>query len=260
MTSALEHAKALYLTGIRDGEPRRAVAEHTGERYTQHSTGVKDGPEGFVEFFEAFLERNPEREIDIVRAFADGDLVFMHAAQRLNGGQSRWITMDILQADADGRMIEHWDVIAEWVDESVSGHSQIDGATEPIDLHRTEQSKALVSDFIRDVLTDGKADRITDYISTESYIQHNPLVGDGLDGLSTFLSRLAADGGSLVYLETPLVVSNGDMVATLSRVDLSGTEMAVMDLFRVADGRIVEHWDVMEPVPAVDELVNSGKF
>ena len=37
-------------------------------------------------------------------------------------------------------------------------------------------------------------------------------------------------------------------------------EMAVMDLFRVADGRIVEHWDVMEPVPPADELVNGGKF
>jgi predicted SnoaL-like aldol condensation-catalyzing enzyme len=74
------------------------------------------------------------------------------------------------------------------------------------------------------------------------------------------MSRLAADGGSMVYLETPLVVGNGDMVATLSRVDLSGAEMAVMDLFRVADGRIAEHWDVMEPVPADDELVNSGKF
>ena len=260
MTSALEHAQALYLDGIRDGEPRRAAAQHIGERYTQHSTGVKDGPDGFVEFFEAFVERNPDREIDIVRAFEDGDFVFMHAAQRLDGGQSRWITMDILQADAAGRMIEHWDVIAEWVDESVSGHSQIDGPTEPADLDKTEQNKAIVRSFIRDVLSDGKDERITDYISTESYIQHNPLVGDGLDGLGTFMSRLAADGGSMVYLETPLVVGNGDMVATLSRVDLSGAEMAVMDLFRVADGRIVEHWDVMEPVPADDELVNSGKF
>lgn len=260
MTSALEHAQALYLTGIRDGQPRRAAARHIGERYRQHSTGVKDGPDGFVEFFEAFVERNPDREIEIVRAFADGDFVFMHAAQSLNGGQSRWITMDILQADAAGRMIEHWDVISEWVDESVSGHSQIDGPTEPVDLHQTEQNKALVRGFIRDVLSDGNGDRITDYISTQSYIQHSPLVGDGLDGLGAFMSRLATDGGSMVYMETPLVVGNGDMVATLSRVDLSGAEMAVMDLFRVADGRIVEHWDVMEPVPAADELVNSGKF
>jgi predicted SnoaL-like aldol condensation-catalyzing enzyme len=97
-------------------------------------------------------------------------------------------------------------------------------------------------------------------VASESCIQHNPLVGDRLDGLGAFLSRLAADGDSMVYLETPLVVGKGDMVATLSRVDPSDTEMAVMDLFRVAGGHIVEQRDVMEPMQAVDELVNSGKF
>lgn len=260
MSTALENAEALYLTGIRDGEPRKAMAEYTGQRYTQHSTGVKDGQDGFVEFFEAFLEQNPDRDIDIVRGFGDGDFVFLHVAQSLNGGEARWITMDILQADAQGRMIEHWDVIAEWVDETVSGHSQSDGPTTPTDLEATAQNKALVSGFIRDVLTEGRAELITDYVSTESYTQHNPLVGDGLDGLNTFLTELAAAGGTMAYLQTYLVVGSGDMVATLSRVDLSGTEMAVMDLFRVADGRIVEHWDVMEPVPPADELVNAGKF
>ena len=65
MRTALENAKALYLTGIRDGRPREAAERYLGKRYTQHSTGVKDGPEGFIEFFEAFVARNPDREIEI---------------------------------------------------------------------------------------------------------------------------------------------------------------------------------------------------
>lgn len=260
MSNALENAKALYYTGIRDGRPREAAQRYTGDRYTQHSTGVKDGREGFIEFFETFIERNPERDIEIVRSFQDGPYVFMHARQSLNGGESRWITADILEADDEDRMIEHWDVIAEWVDETASGHSQTDGPTTPTDLAKTESNKALVAAFIQDVLTDGKLDRITDYVSAQTYTQHNPLVGDGLEGLRAFLESLARDGQSMRYLETHLLIGSGDLVAALSRMELAGTEMAVIDLFRVADGMLVEHWDVLEPVPPADELVNGGKF
>lgn len=58
--------------GIRDGDARRAVQAYTGARYIQHSTGVADGVEGFLSFFEPFMQRNPKREIEIVRAIEDG--------------------------------------------------------------------------------------------------------------------------------------------------------------------------------------------
>ena len=66
MARKLENAKGLYLEGIRDGNPRDAVTRYTGSRYTQHSTGVRDGVGGFVEFFEPFIQRNPVRDIEIV--------------------------------------------------------------------------------------------------------------------------------------------------------------------------------------------------
>jgi predicted SnoaL-like aldol condensation-catalyzing enzyme len=43
-------------------------------------------------------------------------------------------------------------------------------------------------------------------------------------------------------------------------MDVAGTDTAVIDLYRVADGRIVEHWDVTEPILPASEWVNSGKF
>lgn len=260
MGQRVDNATNLYMTGIRDGKPEEALSKYVGDRYRQHSTGVKEGKEGFMEFFSDFIARNPERDIEIVRAFEDGQYVFLHAIQSLDSGAARWITADIFDTDGQGRMIEHWDIIAEWVDESVSGHSQFDGPTEPTDLDRTDANKALVASFIQDVLTDGHADKITEYVSTETYIQHNPLIGDGLDGLAVFLDALAAEGKSMRYRQTYRVIGSGDFVAALSRMDLGGSELAVMDLFRVSDGRIVEHWDVMEPVPPENELVNSGKF
>jgi predicted SnoaL-like aldol condensation-catalyzing enzyme len=107
----LAHARALYLEGIRDGHARAAVTKYTGDRYTQHSTGVRDGVEGFVEFFEPFLARNPKRDIEVVRGIEDGQFVFVHVHQSLNDGASEWITMDFFDTDENDRIVEHWDVI-----------------------------------------------------------------------------------------------------------------------------------------------------
>ena len=256
----LDNARGLYIEGIRDGNMEAATEKYLGARYTQHSTGVKDGKAGFLEFFGDFVKRNPERDIEIVRGFEDGRFVFVHAAQSLNGGESRWITADIFDTDEQARIIEHWDVIAEQVDETASGHTQVDGPTEPTDLERTDANKALVAGFLETVLQDGQFDRISDYVSSETYIQHDPQVGDGLEGLDAFAASLAEQGLSMRYLKTHLLVGSGSLVAALSEMDRGGAGWSVIDLFRVADGKIVEHWDVMEPLPPADELVNSGKF
>ena len=173
MTKKLDNAIALYMEGIRDGNARDAVTKYTGDRYTQHSTGVRDGVEGFVEFFEPFLANNPTRDIQVIRAIEDGDFVFVQVAQSLNDGAAKWITMDMFDTDANDRIIEHWDVITEWVDETVSGHSQIDGPTEVVDLDKTEANRDTVQRFLDEILLGG-GQNFTDFISTETYIQHNP--------------------------------------------------------------------------------------
>ena len=99
-------------TASATGDQREAVAQYTGDRYTQHSTGVSDGDEGFVEFFEPFIGRNPHRDIRVVRAIEDGRHVFVHAYQSLNHGETQWVTMDFFDTDDDDKIIEHWDVIA----------------------------------------------------------------------------------------------------------------------------------------------------
>ncbi|XPF95846.1 nuclear transport factor 2 family protein [Colwellia sp. RE-S-Sl-9] len=109
MSQKIQNAKLLYLEGIRDGHVKEAVEKYTGDRYTQHSTGVRDGKEGFIEFFMPFIERNPVRSIDIVRTFEDGKYVFVHAYQSLNHGEAKWITMDFFDTDANDKIIEHWD-------------------------------------------------------------------------------------------------------------------------------------------------------
>ena len=260
MGKRLDNAKNLYLEAIRDGNATDAIHKYSGRRYTQHSTPVKDGKDGFIEFFEDFHRRNPVRDIEIVRGFEDGPFVFLHVVQTLNNGEFRYVTADIFETDEDAKMIEHWDMITEMVDDTVSGHSQVDGPTQPTDLDKTEQNKALVAVFLNDVLKNGGHDKLTDYISTEKYTQHNPQVGDDLAGLGTFLESLSQQGLSIVYEEIHKVIGCGNFVVALSKMSLGDTEIAVIDLFRVEGARIVEHWDVMEAIQPQETWVNSGKF
>lgn len=250
-----DRAIDLYMTGIRDGRPHEALDAHIGERYTQHSTGVADGKDGFLEFFLPFLERNPVRDISIVRALQDGQYVFVHAYQNLGNGEAEWVTTDFFDTDADGKIVEHWDVIAQYCPQTPSGHTSVDGATEIIDLDKTEANKAVVREMIEQMLMPGgDPTRIAEFIA-EDYIQHNAEVADGRDAFAA----LAQDPNSpLQYDELFMMVGEGNFVATLSKASWDGEPLCQGDLFRLEDGKVVEHWDASEPV--IDDTANSGKF
>lgn len=252
----LANARGLYMEGIRDGRAAEALDKYTGSRYTQHSTGVADGKEGFLEFFLPFLERNPVRDIQVVRSIVDGPLVFLHVHQNLNDGDAFYVTADIFDTDADDKIIEHWDVIQEEVRETKSGRSMVDGPTEVEDLEATEDNRQLVTSFVKDVLVGGQTDAVPRYVSEASYQQHNPHTADGIAGLGAYLASF----GELRYLEVHKILVEGNFAATLSHVMIDGADWCVIDIFRMDAGKIVEHWDVMEKILPEDQWNNSGKF
>lgn len=254
----LARAVGLYMDGIRDGKPREAVAKHTGAVYRQHSTGVPDGQEGFIEFFEDFLQRNPQREIRVVRGWQDGHHVFVHVYQSLGGGEAQWVTADFFDTDDDGKIIEHWDVITQFVGETSSGRTNVDGPSEIVDLERTDPNKALVRECIETLLMRGGDSSAAErFISAEKYVPHSAEVAGGLAPL---VQRLRAPDRTLWYERIVLLVGRGNFVATLCEVSRGDQRYAHVDVFRLEDGRVVEHWDAVEPCPPPDELANSGKF
>ncbi|GAB5557442.1 MAG: nuclear transport factor 2 family protein [Schleiferiaceae bacterium] len=263
MHPKIQNAVNLYMEGIRDGNAREAVTKYTGERYTQHSTGVRDGVEGFVEFFEPFIERNPKRDIQIIRKWVDGHHVFLQAYQSLNDGEYQWVTTDFFDTDVNDKILEHWDVIAEYKDRTPSGHTTIDGPTEVVDLDKTEQNKQVVRNLIfHGLMKGGDPSRLPEFINENKYIQHNAETPDGLE----YFQKLASNPERpLNYEDLVLLVGQGNFVATLCRARYSdqsmgdgGQEYAQVDIFRLENGKVVEHWDNVEPVPEND--VNGGKF
>lgn len=260
MGQKLDNAMGLYLEGINQGKAQEALDKYIGDRYTQHSTGVADGKEGFLEFFLPFLERNPVRDIKIVRAIEDGQYVFLQAHQSLNKGEFFYVTGDFFDTDANDKIIEHWDVIQEEVKETKSGRSMVDGATEVEDLDKTEENRQLVQGFFDLVLIGGQYDKITDYVSSETYLQHNPAVADGIEGFQVFAGEMQAQGIQMNYIKVHKLLVQGNFAASLSQVRMNEDDWCIIDIFRVKDGKIVEHWDVMEKIGPKETWNNSGKF
>ena len=256
MSQKLENAKNLYMEGIKEGDID-AVHRYSGDRYTQHSTGVADGAQGFVDFFKGFLERTTDRDIRVVRAIEDGNYVFVQVYQDIDNGTAKWITADLFDTDSNDKLIEHWDVIAAYVDpaDTVSGNDPVLGDFEIKDLDKTEENKALVRSFLVDIFQNKQHQNLDTYVSSETYIQHNPHVPNGIEAVEGFLKTQDFN-----YDFVFKVIGQGDHVVSYSQGTYNGQEMAIFDLFRIADGKIVEHWDNMEPVPPRSEWANTGKF
>lgn len=221
-----------------------AIDEYFGPTYIQHSTLASDGVEGLKG-----LASNlpPGFKYEPVRAFGEGDLVVTQGVY-YGFGPVPLVGFDVWRV-ADGRIVEHWDSLAPVVEQTESGRSQTDGPTAASDLDATAANKALIQEWVDKALIGGDYSVLADYVSTESYAQHNPEAADGLDGFGAAASKWAADGKLLAYKKLHTIIAEGDFVYTRAEGEF-GVPVIYNDLWRVADGKIVEHWDVITPIPA----------
>ncbi len=224
-------------------------------KYIQHNLGVADGLVGFG----ALLSQLPPNsaKTNTVRSFQDGDFVFTHTDYIFFGPK---IGFDIFRFE-DGKIVEHWDNLQETAKPNPSNHTMIDGATEIKDLDKTEANKTLVRSFIDDILVNGKMDKLAAYFDGDNYIQHNPNIPDQLSGLVATLEALGKQSIILKYDKIHKVLGEGNFVLVVSEGHFGKDYNAFYDLFRVENGKIAEHWDVIEPIPAKDTWKNNnGKF
>lgn len=226
------------------------------KKYIQHNLAVGDGLAGFGEV----MKNAPPQgfSANVVRAFEDGDFVFTHTEYDFFGPKAAF---DVFRFE-DGLIVEHWDNLLEVQEPNPSGRTQFDGETVLTDLDKTEANKQTIQDFVDKVLLNGEMDKVATYINPQKYIQHNPAVADGLEGFGEAMKYFAENGLVMEYTKLHKVLGQGNYVLTLSEGKFGKGELtAFYDLFRLEDGQIVEHWDVISPIPPKSEWRNSnGKF
>ena len=255
MTSKRKDQICKLLKGIETGE-EASVAVVNPEKYIQHNPQTHEGGEGLAALFKRLAKSSPR--VNIVRIFSDGDYVFAHTEYYFDTSR---IGFEIFRFE-DDLTVEHWDNIQPREGPNPSGHSMVDGPTEATDLDRTEYNREIVRSLVDDVLVNGYFDKLVHYIDDECYTEHNPRIGDDLSTLRSVLSDPASNKGiAIKYDRVHRILAEGNFVLTVSEGSVDEVHASFFDLFRVAHGKVVEHWDTTEAVPPRSEWKNdNGKF
>ncbi|MDO7173539.1 nuclear transport factor 2 family protein [Mariniflexile sp. AS56] len=242
------------LKSIETGD-QKAVTYINPNNYIQHNLAVADGLAGFGEL----LHHAPEGgfKVNTIRAFQDGDYGFTQTSYDFFGPK---IGFDVFRFE-NGQIVEHWDNLIEVLPANPSGRTQTDGTTEITDLDKTEANKTLVSNFVSDILVQGKMEKLASYFDGDNYLQHNPNIADGLSGLGKGLEAMAKQGITMEFKTIHKVLGQGNFVLAISEGTFAGQPTSYYDLFRVENNKIAEHWDVMETItPDADRKNTNGKF
>ena len=251
--------KALeFINTFATGDTDKA-RELLDENYIQHNLAYGTGENAFIESVEYLASAPVKTTVKNIRAFEDGDYVILQNVYNFAGAGEQ-VAFDIFRFE-NGLVAEHWDNLASIAEPNLSGHTQTDGETEIKDIDKTEENKELVAAFVGDVLRGENPDNLTNYFDGDNYIQHKTSMADGLTGLNAALSDMADNGIEMIYDTTHMVLGSGNFVLAVSEGTFAGEHTSYYDLFRVENGKIAEHWDVIETI--ADESTwanNNGKF
>ena len=240
------------------GDTEKA-SELLAENYIQHNLAYGTGRDAFVGSVSYLASA-----ADVLHAgLRPGDEHQQPGKRQHHAGaqRCRQVAFDIFRFDENGKIAEHWDNLASKAEPNPSGHTQTDGTMEINDLDKTETNRGLIKNFLYDVMQGNRPEKTPDYFDGDTYIQHNTGIADGLSGLGAALEALGKQGIQMIYTTVHQVLAQGNYVLAVSEGTFGGAPTSYYDLWRIKNGKIAEHWDVMETIADKSTWQNqNGKF
>jgi predicted SnoaL-like aldol condensation-catalyzing enzyme len=232
-----------------------AIDRFFSEPFVQHDPNIGDGLPG-LRAFVTELANSTTTNITIYRTVVDGDIVMLHSKYEGWPGFSGPVIAFDLFRFKDGKIVEHWGGQTPETGPNPSGHTQVDGPTAVVGRERTEANRTLVSSFKQVVTVELRFDRVGQFIGGDHYTQHASKVGDGGARMQARVSGVVKPGAAQVLIPR-LYIAEGNFVLALVEARTE-PPTANYDLFRVENGKIVEHWDVLSVIPPRDHWKNAN--
>ena len=235
--------------GISAGDVDLATQHLDPKRFLQHNPYAADGVEGLTQF----ISQSPrdQLQLTVVRILQDGPYVVTQAKGRRSG---RSIFFDVFRFE-DGLVVEHWAFSALDAPPNQSGHTQIDGPTEADHHEDTERNKSLLRRYYETFHIRGDHSRTEQYFAGDLMIRHEPGV---CDGVAEFLRDVEVLMQHRTIDEIRFLLGQGNFVFIAAKGTHEGEPCLYIDLYRVEDEKIVEHWGFPEVVPPQGESKNHN--
>lgn len=263
-----------FLQRCADGDLDGAYAHWAIPDYVQHNPEIPDGVAGHRVFFEQV-----ESKYGDTRSWAnvtdmllvDGQyFATLHHVFRSPQDQGR-LFFDLWRVE-DGHIVEHWDVIQPMATQSLhnngvacgigesyhSAHAIQDGPGEPVcgrpDPRASRaRTLAVVNAYLKLLDSGDVRTAIKRWFSPE-YRQHSPTIADGAKGALDYLEHEHGHAAKVrpQLLSGVRTIAEGDLVMMHRLVLYPGAKQPSdnVDIFRVTDGKVSEHWDIKQPVPS----------
>ena len=240
-----------------------AFMSAAADPYIQHSPDLPDGWKPVWDLLQNRQEGFSSKQMKWLgpNGFLDnGNYLVMFREVDHGDGPSK--KFDLLYFDDDGLYAEHWDMAEAMADKTASGHSETSTAAQftdnPVEYDQAteEANRRMIASMINLGWNGGELAKALSLYADQNYVQHNPHIGDGVKPLSEL-----SNAGKLPQrcYDIKFVLAQNDLVWVYSKVTEKDAVNAVVDMFRVRDGMMVEHWDVSQAVPN-DMPHDNGMF